>query len=330
MASKKYYMSMPDVSTVDSLHEKDFENVDFREGDTFRYRLFYKCEFIDCNFEGVYFDKCVFEYCRFVNCNLKNTTWDNTFIKDSRFKTSTLLGSRFSFPMIHGTLFIDCSLRHAEYDHFVFYRSDFIGCVLCDARFLNGIFQHSEIIAFKSIFYLIKNNKMVIAPYKGVYFSNVMFNCMEFKFLNFDKIELSNFEFYLPNFIECKNVPYVPMTCPEEGSFIAYKKVLAWDEYEGNHKTMIAVLEIPADATRSSGGGTRKCRCNKAKVLRFEDYSGNVLDNMTKGLSFHDMNFVYRVGEYVTEPKFDENRWETCSTGIHFFMNRQEAINYMM
>ena len=53
------------------------------------------------------------------------------------------------------------------------------------------------------------------------------------------------------------------LACPEEGNFVGYKK--AADK--------IVVLEIPADAKRSSAT-TLKCRCNKAKVLRIENLDG--------------------------------------------------------
>lgn len=37
---------------------------------------------------------------------------------------------------------------------------------------------------------------------------------------------------------------------------------------------------------------------------------------------------TYRVGEMVYPDAFDENRWNECSNGIHFFTNKQYAINY--
>ena len=36
----------------------------------------------------------------------------------------------------------------------------------------------------------------------------------------------------------------------------------------------------------------------------------------------------YKVGELVIPDSFDENRWNECSHGIHFFINKQNAINY--
>jgi hypothetical protein len=39
----------------------------------------------------------------------------------------------------------------------------------------------------------------------------------------------------------------------------------------------------------------------------------------------HDDKTEYRVGETVTPDGFDEDRWNTCGQGIHFYLTRQEA-----
>ena len=72
----------------------------------------------------------------------------------------------------------------------------------------------------------------------------------------------------------------------------------------------------------------RKCRCDKAKVLSIRDMEGHVLEDQT-AISLYDQTFFYKVGEVVSVPDFDEDRWNECSTGIHFFINRQEAIDYI-
>ena len=113
-----------------------------------------------------------------------------------------------------------------------------------------------------------------------------------------------------------KNVPYIPYACPDFGMFIGFKKASGY----------IVVLEIPEDAKRLSATG-RKCRCNKAKVLEIQNIDGTKA-NVTKVASGHDSNFVYEVGKTVSVDNFCENRWEECSPGIHFFINRQEAVNY--
>jgi hypothetical protein len=113
-----------------------------------------------------------------------------------------------------------------------------------------------------------------------------------------------------------KNVPFIPSACPETGSFIGYKKA----------DNKIVMLEILPDARRSSAT-TRKCRCDKAKVLAIQNIDGTVLDTSSVASSY-DSKFIYTVGEIVEEPNFDEDRWNECAPGIHFFINRQEAVDY--
>lgn len=112
------------------------------------------------------------------------------------------------------------------------------------------------------------------------------------------------------------NIPFVPMTCPDTGTFVAWKKANGY----------IVKLEIPEDARRSSATG-RKCRCDKAKVIEIQELDGSSSE-LTEVASGYDRNFVYRVGEIAEEPIYDENRWEECAPGIHFFINRQEAVDY--
>ena len=115
---------------------------------------------------------------------------------------------------------------------------------------------------------------------------------------------------------EAKNVPYIPYACPDFGMFIGFKKASGY----------IVVLEIPEDAKRLSATG-RKCRCNKAKVLEIQNIDGTKA-NVTKVASGYDSNFVYEVGKTVSVDNFCDDRWQECSPGIHFFINRQEAVNY--
>ena len=109
------------------------------------------------------------------------------------------------------------------------------------------------------------------------------------------------------------------LQCPEKGSFTAYKKCI--DEKE---KPLIVELIIPKDAKRSSAT-SRKCRASKAIVDSIEDADGNPHEI---AYSMYDKEFIYEVGETVSVGDFNEDRWNECSAGIHFFMTKQEAINY--
>ena len=116
--------------------------------------------------------------------------------------------------------------------------------------------------------------------------------------------------------LSCVKNIFFPMACPEKGSFIAFKKAGCY----------IIELFIPSNAKRCSAT-SRKCRCSKAKVISITTPSGDKT-NITEVYSNYDPNFIYKLGEYVEVKNFDDNRWNECSTGIHFFITRQEAVNY--
>ena len=101
------------------------------------------------------------------------------------------------------------------------------------------------------------------------------------------------------------------LNCPEVGEFTAYKKA----------NGVIVTLLIPKDALRSSAT-TYKCRASKAIVLEIDG------GTMTEVMSDYDSSFKYVVGETVTVDNFDTDRWNECSTGIHFFMSKRMAENY--
>ena len=112
------------------------------------------------------------------------------------------------------------------------------------------------------------------------------------------------------------NTAYYHLRCPEEGSYIGFKKT------QGN---LIVKLEIPADAARSSAT-TNKCRASKAKVLEISDIERKHFFGEAR--SNYDSEFVYRVGEIIEVLDFNNNRWVECASGIHHFITREEAILY--
>ena len=114
---------------------------------------------------------------------------------------------------------------------------------------------------------------------------------------------------------DAKNIHFIPFACPSDGEFIGWKKVSG----------KLVRLLIPSDARRSSAT-SNKCRCDKAKVLEITDLDGsNPIESIT---NFNYIVTKYVVGEMVYPDSFDENRWDECSHGIHFFINKQDAINY--
>ena len=133
---------------------------------------------------------------------------------------------------------------------------------------------------------------------------NADLRCADLSYADLSNIDVSeNTAFFLPQ-------------CPSEGSFVAWKKAGG----------MIVKLLVTEDAKRSSAT-TLKCRCSKAKVLAIENIDGSE-SGLREVASSHDSNFVYRIGETVEVDDFDDDRWNECSTGIHFFIAREMAVKY--
>lgn len=112
------------------------------------------------------------------------------------------------------------------------------------------------------------------------------------------------------------------LTCPEKGAFTAFKKAKL---YYGTERVIVE-LKVPASALRSSAC-SRKCRVSKAKVVSITSLDGKKKYTQN-AYSMYASDFVYKVGKTVEVKNFDKDRWNECSTGIHCFMTREEAVNY--
>ena len=133
---------------------------------------------------------------------------------------------------------------------------------------------------------------------------------------NLSNANLWNADLSNANLWNALNIPFIPMACPDTGSFIAWKKA----------QGKIVKLFVPSDARRLSATG-RKCRCDKATVIAIENIDGTPAD-VTEVYSDYDNRFVYKIHAHLTIDDFCEDRWKECSKGIHFFINRQEAVDY--
>jgi hypothetical protein len=101
---------------------------------------------------------------------------------------------------------------------------------------------------------------------------------------------------------------------PEEGEFIAYKKVLGG-----------VVLRLLITGARTSSLIGRKCRCDRATVLGVVCHPDILMGEYR---SNHDYTFTYRVGEEVVCPEYNSDPRVECTTGIHFFVTQKEAEDY--
>ena len=174
------------------------------------------------------------------------------------------------------------------------------------------------------------------ANLEGAYLKGANLNCVNFEGANleganfeganlestyFFDADLKNAKFKGANFRwasldGAKNIPSIPLACPSEGAFIGWKTV------DGKY---LVKIYIPEDAKRLSGT-TRKCRCDKAMVLDITSLDGET--HFDEVVNHNYKVTTYKVGEVVYPDFFDEDRWNQCSHGIHFFVDKKDAIEY--
>ena len=251
--------------------------------------------------------------------DLRNADLRNTNLKDAYLNNANLNSVKLSNANLGNADLSNASLKFAKLSN-----ADLIGTILMDAR-LN------------------------CADLRGVNLSYAKLNCADLKCANLCSANLSNVDLRnadLKNtnlrdadlsgadlrFANLKNADlrdadlneisynhqtsFFAMQCPEKGSFIGYKKA----------DNKIVELLITEDSERSSAT-TRKCRCSKAKVLSVTDLENTKEYNEVA--SDYDKNFIYKVGEIIEVKDFNNDRWDECSTGIHFFIVRNEAVMYL-
>ena len=119
--------------------------------------------------------------------------------------------------------------------------------------------------------------------------------------------DLRDADLHRANLLDCRGLEQF-VVAPQVGQFIGFKKV----------NGVIVTLMIPADAKRVNAYGSRKCRAEFAYIL---DREGKLL-----GEAYG--NFQYPLSGLVTPDSFDPDPRVVCSHGIHFFITRQEAVDY--
>ena len=102
-----------------------------------------------------------------------------------------------------------------------------------------------------------------------------------------------------------------------QGDFIGWKKAVTPGD-----KECIVKLRIPSEARRSNTTG-RKCRAEWAEVLEVEGAEYAYTNK-------HGPRVEYRPGQIVRPDSWDEDRWNECSHGIHFFITREEALAWRL
>lgn len=170
-------------------------------------------------------------------------------------------------------------------------------------------------------------------------FRNADCRCADFYSADMDGVDLTGANLYNAHMFKARlryaqGVPYIPLACPDTGSFIGWKKAIYRYANGTLGEYVVVKLLIPEDAKRSSATDLA-CRASHAKVLEVQSLDGEVLldENSKSGdcaISLIRRQFEYIVGETVIADKFSEDRYESHKGGIYFYLNRKDAEDHYM
>lgn len=242
-----------------------------------------------------------------MRANLNGADISNTDLRFANLKYASLDGVNLYKSDLRET-----NLRYASLDNANLSYTDFREATLNDTSIFNSNLSHADFGDASLVgTYLVYSN-LTKANLRGANLCR-----SDLRSCVFYHTDLRFCNFIHANFIGSNYIPYIPLQCPSDGAFVGWKKV----------NNVLIKLEIPADAQRSSAT-TNKCRCDKAKVLGFYNTLGTEELDITELVNDKYEKCKYVKGEMVYPDFFDEDRWNECSHGIHFFVNKQDAINY--
>lgn len=235
--------------------------------------------------------------------------------KKADLRWADLRLANLSWADLHGADLTGANLRSANLRW-----TDLSEACLCDADFFGADIYRTNLIK--------ADLNGANLRFTNMYGADLNYACLSFADLRLANLHRANLigadlrcadlngaKVDMTNITDAKNINF-PILCPEKGSFIGFKKA----------NGLIVELEILSDALRSSAT-TRKCRCSKAKVISITNPDGSP-SGIASIPSSYDCNFIYTIGDIVEVSDFDTNRWNECAPGIHFFITRQEAVNY--
>ena len=225
-----------------------------------------------------------------------------------------------SWSRIKDAVLSDCDFSYCSFLNTNFHRVKFINCRFWECDLNRGVISDCK-------------------------FENCLFESCNFQFSNITTNNFTNTRIIFCDFYDatlqgreqnlylesgfvnaCSNID----SAIPDGSIIGYK--VAFDKTsdvtaDAEDAFVLVKLLIPEDAKRSNAT-TNKCRCDKASVLSMEYVSGKPLRDKAIVTSNHDTKFIYEVGETIRANDFDDNRFNECSGGIHFFLHSKDAITY--
>lgn len=246
------------------------------------------------------------EKIHFINKSLQSAIFDQCVLVDCLFSKCVATDTSFYKAKIEGTTFDKCMLCGAS-----FYYAFITQCYFQNVNLFQSYMSHSRMSETKFFCSDLTSIDFTVCGIRNCSAEQSNFSGSRIGDNNFKEIHASN------------RTAFYDICCPEEGAFVGFKKALCYGI------EVIVKLLITENAKRSSAC-SRKCRASEVKVLGIYDLDRNERPKDTIASSYWKYDFHYKVGETISVDDFNEDRWNECSTGIHFFLTFDEAARFCM
>lgn len=210
-----------------------------------------------------------------------------------------------------GIIFQNCEFEECVFEHCTFGNVNFNS-----TKFTNSKFLYTKLLHINLSDSLIINSEFITSSLEDPFVHG---------FVSFEGTEFYNGCYVAGHDIShISNMKNCCRTLPEEGSFIAWKGA-----YTTNYKRVIVKLKVPDEALRTMTMGTRKGRCSAAKVIDIQSLNGKQHYKNVECMSWYDNKFRYKLGDTIhPEKNFNADGYVVCESGIHFFLNRDDAVAF--
>lgn len=257
---------------------------------------------------------------------VKKALTDNVDLNGLLLVNADLTNVDMSDIMISDAVFINCNLSYTKWERANILQTVFTNVKFTDTKFLTAFIRESSFINCNLL-----NTEFTKCKFYELVFVGTNNNYPKFRDnKGFDSITFDDMfvDIFSGNTVDTDS--YYPLRCPSDGAFIGWKRVKYSEGYGKDRKYALIKLEIPEDAKRVSASSLfdRRCRCSKAKVLEIHDVDTNESLKAVVNRNDEARKLWYVVGETVYPDSFNCNRWDACSHGIHFFINKQDALEY--
>ena len=264
-----------------------------------------------------------------VGVNLRNSNLTGANLSNANLWQAFMFGADLTRATIEGTIFQRSEMHKVKLNECKGKNACFMGACMWECEFVNAelskaIFTFAEVCDSDFSGADLEGASFMFADLDNAVFSDTNMKKADLSFStrhywsDFKNADLTGA--WLtdvdldPDRLEGAKGYYQPICCPEEGSFIAWKKC---------RDGKVVKLLIPEHAERK-GTSLESCRASEAQVLEIYDKDGNPVD---EAISIIDEEFKYVKGTTAI-PKDVNPRYHGDVTGIYFVLSRAETENY--